>query len=89
LWPLPNTIGRYAQRPIGLFVFFAKGDIQHSLGQRPRNACGARRFPGAMPLAMMNLAVGQFDWSLFVPHASLALLCHTRAIVSNGGLPKE
>ena len=48
---------------------FAKGDIQRSLGQRPRKACGSRRFPGAMPLAMVTMAVGQLDWSRFSPKA--------------------
>jgi hypothetical protein len=59
----------YGRWPIGLVVFFAKGDVQHGLGQRPRKACGSRRFPGAMPLAMMAMAVGQLDWSSFSPKA--------------------
>ncbi|MFN9627231.1 MAG: hypothetical protein ACK6AT_13340, partial [Planctomycetota bacterium] len=59
----------YGRWPIGLVVCFAKGEVQHSLGQRPRNACGSRRFPGAMPLAMVIMAVGQLDWSRFSPKA--------------------
>ena len=46
--------------------FFANGDIHRSLGLRPRS--GEARypmfvFPGAMPLAMVCMAVGQSDRS--------------------------
>ncbi len=61
--------GDYGRWPIGLAVFFAKGDVQRSLGQRPRYACGSLHFPWAIPLAMMSMAVGQLDWPSFSPKA--------------------
>ena len=48
---------------------FAKGEVQRSLGHRPRKACGSGRFSGAMPLAMMILAVGQLICPRYSPKA--------------------
>jgi len=65
--------GRWPIRPVVMFDgpnaipgFFANGDIHRSLGLRPRS--GEARypmfvFPGALPLAMVCMAVGQSDRS--------------------------